>query len=258
MAGRHDRRVSGATDGAIAVTRFLASVTSAWEAEIALAGGAQIIDAKDPESGPLGVLSVETVRTIAHAVSGRVPLSATLGHDRDDLDEIARSCERLIECGVSFLKMGVADPARARARVNALGALAARFPLVLVMLADQLFDLTLIDLAASARTRGILLDTLIKRDATGRRTSLRSQLNAAQLHEFVQRAREKGLLVGLAGGLSLEDIAPLARLNPDVLGFRGALCTKGDRTQALDATLVKKMRDAVVGARLTRGDVAMT
>ena len=49
---------------------FLASVTNAAEAETALAGGADIIDCKDPSSGALGALDLAAVREIVTRIDG--------------------------------------------------------------------------------------------------------------------------------------------------------------------------------------------
>ena len=51
------------------MTGFLASVTSAAEAEIVLAAGADIIDLKDPHSGALGALPSPVTREAVRAVA---------------------------------------------------------------------------------------------------------------------------------------------------------------------------------------------
>ena len=53
------------------MTKMLASVTGAEEAEIALAGGADIIDLKDPKAGALGAVSTAVIRQAVAAVAGR-------------------------------------------------------------------------------------------------------------------------------------------------------------------------------------------
>ncbi|TIQ75182.1 MAG: dihydroneopterin aldolase, partial [Mesorhizobium sp.] len=42
------------------MTRMLASVTGVDEAEIALSGGVDIVDLKDPKAGALGAVSTQT------------------------------------------------------------------------------------------------------------------------------------------------------------------------------------------------------
>ena len=61
------------------MTRMLASVTGLAEAEVALAGGADIIDLKDPARGGFAAVAMATLReTVAH-VRGRRQVSAVLG-----------------------------------------------------------------------------------------------------------------------------------------------------------------------------------
>ena len=50
--------------------QLLVSVRSAEEAAAALAGGADLIDAKDPAAGPLGPVSLERFREIVVEVAG--------------------------------------------------------------------------------------------------------------------------------------------------------------------------------------------
>ena len=91
-----------------------------------------------------------------------------------------------------------------------------------------------------------MLDTARK---TGR--SLRDALSDADLARFLAAGREQGLMVGLAGALGWSDIAPLAALGPDLLGFRGLLCEGGTRTGALDARRVERVGLAL---RALRGE----
>ena len=53
---------------------LLVSVRSASEASAAIAGGAHVIDAKDPSEGPLGAVTIDQLREIQGAIAGRRPL----------------------------------------------------------------------------------------------------------------------------------------------------------------------------------------
>jgi uncharacterized protein (UPF0264 family) len=82
-------------------------------------------------------------------------------------------------------------------------------------------------------------------DTAGKSTGgLRRHLDPVRLAAFVASARAHGLVSGLAGSLRVADIAPLGRLRPDYLGFRGALCG-GDRTAGLDPGAMAAVRRAV-------------
>ena len=88
-----------------------------------------------------------------------------------------------------------------------------------------------------------MLDTAGKQNG-----GLRTHLSDAGLARFVTLARMNGLLCGLAGSLGLDDIAPLAALEPDYLGFRGALCA-GDRAGRLDPKAFRAVRAALDAAQ---------
>ncbi len=55
------------------MTRLLVSVRSAAEAEIALVGGAALIDVKEPARGALGMADFQVIRDVITAVAGRAP-----------------------------------------------------------------------------------------------------------------------------------------------------------------------------------------
>ena len=61
------------------MTRLLVSVRDASEALAALAGGADIIDVKEPTRGSLGMADGDAVAGVVEAVGERVPVSAALG-----------------------------------------------------------------------------------------------------------------------------------------------------------------------------------
>ena len=49
-------------------------------------------------------------------------------------------------------------------------------------------------------------------------------------------------MVGVAGSLRPEHVAPLLALRPDVIGFRGALCHGGRRDAELDPIACSQIR----------------
>ncbi|HEX5314319.1 MAG TPA: (5-formylfuran-3-yl)methyl phosphate synthase, partial [Gammaproteobacteria bacterium] len=61
------------------MTHMLASVTGPAEAEVAVAGGADIIDLKDPSRGALGAVPIATVARTVAAVGQRRETSAVTG-----------------------------------------------------------------------------------------------------------------------------------------------------------------------------------
>ena len=58
-------------------------------------------------------------------------------------------------------------------------------------------------------------------------------------------AKKHGLITGLAGSLRYEDISLLLDIEPDYLGFRGALCAENDRVKSIEAKKITQIRKAV-------------
>ena len=223
------------------MTKMLASVRSLDEALIALEGGADLIDLKEPSRGALGALDHAAVRICVQAIRGRRPVSATIG-DLPAMEprSMVNAVERMAATGVDFVKIGFFFHRRARECATALTGLATHARLVAVLFADESSDPGLLDELAAAGFAGAMLDTAHKSGKT-----LRDWRNAQELADFVDRCRRLGLIAGLAGSLKRDDIAPLLRLTPDYLGFRGALCQNGDRSHVLDAKLLSDISDAI-------------
>jgi uncharacterized protein (UPF0264 family) len=89
------------------MTMMLASVRSLDEAVVALDGGADLIDLKEPARGALGALDHAAVRICVRAIDGRRPVSATIG-DIPSMDAtvMTAAVERMAATGVDFIKIG--------------------------------------------------------------------------------------------------------------------------------------------------------
>jgi TusA-related sulfurtransferase len=86
----------------------------------------------------------------------------------------------------------------------------------------------MVELAVDGQCDGFLIDTLTK---DGR--NLFDFIPESELRQMVLRAKEKGLSTALSGHLRLEDLDELARINPDIVGVRGAVCASGDRDRGV-------------------------
>jgi uncharacterized protein (UPF0264 family) len=215
--------------------RFLASVMSAPEALTALAAGAEIIDGKNPAEGALGALPHATVRAIVEAVGHTVPVSATIGDLPANPDVLCVAAIAMAATGIDLVKIGFFDGGDAKASIAALGRLdLGQARLVGLLLADRNPDLNLVAAMADAGFAGVMLDTATK---DGR--ALPDVMSTAQISRFVDAARAVGLFVGLAGALRLEHIPIIAALTPDVMGFRGALCSGKRREGSIEEGAVR-------------------
>jgi (5-formylfuran-3-yl)methyl phosphate synthase len=216
---------------------FLASVTSPAEANLALAGGADVIDAKNPMLGAYGALPIAMVQAICQATPARIPVSATIG-DGTHEQVLAAARAMAIQSGCTYIKIALTHDPDTASLIKDLGALKlGKTRLVGMLLADQNPDLGLIAVMASVGFAGAMLDTADK--SAG---ALPDVLDAVTLSQFITTTQTAGLFAGVAGSLRLSHVADLVRLKPNVIGFRGALCVGSHRTQALD-------REAVVAVR---------
>ena len=228
--------------------QLLVSVANSIEARDAVAGGADLIDAKDPATGALGAVSLHTLRDIHVAVSGRRPVTAAIG-DASDEDTIERAAFDYGSTGVAFVKVGFAG-INERGRVERLMNAAARGitasgtgSLVAAAYADagatSLDRIPLLEIAARAGASGVLLDTADKNGP-----GLVHLLSPAALTAWVATAHSYGLTVALAGKLTADDLSRVLDTGADIAGVRGAACQAGrssrvvvERVNALKATI---------------------
>src|SRR5262249_6823608 len=161
-------------DDTVNAMQLLVSVSGAAEASAALDGGADIVDAKDPHTGPLGAVSLDVLREIGAAVAGRRPVTAASG-DATHESGVGVAARAVGRAGSRFVKLGfagIADAPRiarlAAAARCGLEAVADRVcGLVIVAYAD--FDRAgtlppscFVDIGARAGASGVLLDTADK------------------------------------------------------------------------------------------------
>jgi hypothetical protein len=220
---------------------LLVSVVSAAEARAALAGGADIIDVKDPREGALGAPAPRTLAEVVAAVDGAAPVSVALG-DLPDLPQTAALAARgAAACGVDYVKLGLRGVQaldRAVALVTAVvDALGTGPAVIAAAYADgssvdpPAFDPALLpELVARTGIAGGLVDTLVK-DGRG----LYESLPEATVADLVARTRAAGGSFGVAGQLRA---GQLGRVDADIVGVRSAVCRGGDRAAPLDAGLV--------------------
>jgi uncharacterized protein (UPF0264 family)/aspartokinase-like uncharacterized kinase len=225
--------------------QLLVSVASGVEAKAALDGGADIVDAKDPLAGALGAVSPDTLHEIVAAVDGARPVTAALG-DASDEASVEQLARRFASAGASLVKVGFAGTQDID-RVNALLAAAQRGALrggggvVAVAYADadragSLAPARLLDAAADATARGVLLDTACKSGP-----GLRGLTSDQALASWVSRAHQQGLVVALAGKLTADDLTFVRDAGADIAGVRGAAC-RGGRTGSICADHVRALR----------------
>ncbi len=234
------------------MTGMLASVSNLQEAKIALQENVDIIDLKDPSQGALGAVATEVAEEVVEFVSGKCLVSATIGDLPMQARLIAEAITTMAATGVDIIKVGVFDDLtdeviaslQEQAIRGVKGIDGKQFTIVIVFFVDKGLDLEKISDLAKAGIRGVMLDTADKTKG-----NLRSHMQDKEIEFFVSHTRSYGLLAGLAGSLKASDIAPLLELEPDYLGFRGALCQDHSRIQALNSSSVRIIRSLITNAK---------
>jgi dihydroneopterin aldolase len=226
------------------MTLLLASVRNGEEAEAAVTLGADIVDLKDASRGALGALDPPTVAAAVKTIARRRPASAVTGDLPMEPETLAGAATAMAASGVEFVKVGLFPDARREACIAALCAPARQTKLIGVLFADLESEAgALAGLPAhlsAAGFAGAMLDTA--RKGAGR---LLERMDIPALAAFLAACRSNGMMAGLAGSLEPPDIPRLLPLNPDVLGFRGALCAGGDRTAPLDPAAFRLVRELI-------------
>ncbi|MBK6659791.1 MAG: hypothetical protein IPG43_17330 [Proteobacteria bacterium] len=223
---------------------MLASVRDLEEARIALDGGCDWLDIKEPEQGALGQVALGVVADIVACVDARVPVSATIGDRWDAPDSIAEAVIAMSATGVDYVKVGLRarSPSAATAQALRLACAEGRKVIAVCMAEDPPNRHDVAALAACG-VRGVMLDTMDKQGP-----GLPGLMVAEYLRDFVREAHRLELLAGLAGRLKVADIAGLVGCGADYLGFRSALCAAGERRAPLDERAFAAVRAALRGA----------
>jgi hypothetical protein len=220
---------------------LLVSVVSAREARRALAGGADIIDVKDPREGALGAPAPRILSEVVRAVGTAAPVSVALG-DLPALPHTAALAARgAALSGARYVKLGLrgvreleAAVAMVRAVADAVGAqarvVAAAYADAEALDPPALAPEWLPAVVAQTGIAGALVDTFVK-DGRG----LYGWRSEPELADLIARTRQAGGQFAVAGQLRRGE---LSRTAADVVGVRSAVCRGGDRTSELDAELV--------------------
>jgi uncharacterized protein (UPF0264 family) len=227
------------------MTRLLVSVRSAGEARDALAGGADLIDVKEPERGSLGRAEGRVWREVASVVAGRAPVSAALG----ELAEFDPSPGDFADWrAVQFAKLGLAGCAALADWPRRWADAIASFPSTVRPVAVSYADWRLIEAPPPEEVLAVghatgctawLIDTADKR-----RGGLLDHVTLENLSAWIELARQGEMLTVLAGSLVLASIQTVLPLAPDYLAVRGAVCRDG-RSGSLDAQRVRNIAAAM-------------
>lgn len=219
------------------MTKLLVSVRSAEEAQGAIAGGADLIDIKEPRKGSLGRAEPQSWQAIAEVVPDGVLLSVACG----ELSELQGTIPPTAWKGISLAKIGPAGTGEDwQARWDHWRkTLPAAVKPVAVAYADWSAAKAprpelILRHGAAAGCRWALLDTFQK---DGR--SLLDFVSLAEVAAWRTLAEELHLSFVLAGSLRKDQLELLLPLAPAAIAVRGAVC-RGGRSSAIAKELVRE------------------
>jgi len=255
------------------IPQLLVSVRDATEAAAALAGGADIIDVKEPRRGPLGMADVSQIEAVLRTVREQnptMPVSVALG---DAGDWHAEQCHVRLPAGLNYIKLGTAScssdddwqsvwQSTCRQASHPITVVVAPHdprstihdplagddprpstlhppPLTIpVAYADWRLVASpspadVVQLAIDAGCAGLLIDTFVK---NGQR--LFDWLDAGDLSRLAMTCHQSGLWLAAAGSLAISDLPTLSGTGIDIVGIRSAACHRGQRLEVIDSTAV--------------------
>lgn len=226
------------------------------EAQESIAGGADIIDVKNPKEGALGANYPWIIKKIKELTPKNIEVSCTLGDVPNLPGSISLAALGAASLGVDYLKVGLFGLKTPKESVFLLKQVSKaakgcneKIKVVAAGYADAkkigaIDPLLIPKIAHQAKVDIAMLDT-----ATKDGTTLFDHLTTEQLKTFVDASHNLGLQVALAGSLRKQDLTTVYNLGADIAGLRGAACTNSDRnnghiTRNLVSDLIETVKQA--------------
>jgi uncharacterized protein (UPF0264 family) len=218
--------------------KLLISPTDEKEAMEAVAGGADIIDVKNPKEGALGANFPWVIRRIREITPRNVEVSCTLGDVPNLPGAISLAALGAATTGVNYIKAGLYGLKTKEEAVylmrnvtRAVKDCNSSIKVVTTGYADaerigSVDPLLIPAIAHKAQADIAMIDTAVK---DGK--NLFAFLNGHQLKSFVNAAHKYSLKAALAGSLRKEDLPTVCGLGADIAGVRGAACSEGNRVE---------------------------
>lgn len=236
--------------------KLLVSVRSVTEAAAALAGGAHVIDIKEPRHGSLGMADVETISAIAEHIhlakseQSAVPVSAALGETTDWLGDVAVP---VLACQLDFVKLGTAglgtmnDWPEIWLNVRRRFETASSHELNWIGVSyvdwrscDGPSPAEVIKASAATGADGVLFDTFDKQ--SGR---LFDHVTQAELQALCHACRDHNMLSAVAGRLTAESLPQIVESTADIVAVRSAVCDASDRCSAVQEEAVSRFLETL-------------
>ncbi len=242
--------------------KLLISPMNVQEASEAIAGGADIIDVKNPREGALGANFPWIIKQIKEITPKNVQVSCALGDVPNLPGSVSLAALGAATLGVDYVKVGLYGLKTVQEAVylaqNVTKAAKQVNPKIKVAVAgyadarriDALDPMLVPEIAFKAQADVAMLDTYVK---DGK--NLFTFLTAEQLKKFAEKSHNLGLEVAMAGSLRKEDLPAIYGCGADIAGLRGAACTGSDRVKGeMKRSLVAELVEAVKQAEKQQGN----
>ena len=213
---------------------LMVSVQNLHEAKQAMQGHADIIDVKNLQEALVGSAKPTIFKSVRDAVPSEIHASLTLGVVPNQEGTVAMAVWAAGKMNATSVKVGFMQ-AEYEKSVEILQASkealeGTETKLIGSLFADNVLYKGGLDphlmpkLARDGNCDGWLIDTLTK---DGR--NLFDFIPESELKDMVMEGKSDGMSTALSGHLKMSDLDELARVNPDIVGVRGAVCSRGDR-----------------------------
>jgi uncharacterized protein (UPF0264 family) len=231
-----------------ATTGLLVSVRTAEEVTAALAGGADLIDVKEPAKGSMAPAEAEVVAGVLEAVRGKVPVSAALG---EWTPNALTEAHWHLELKLNYVKWGLAGyspvPGWGEDLLDTRRELPIGMEMVAVAYADwerakSVPPSEVVKFAKRFRFKAFLLDTWGKDGKT-----LLDFMKPAEVGELVDSLKRVYTTTAIGGSLRPEHLKQLKSVAPDYFAVRTSACAAGKRDGVIDEARVRKWKDAIGG-----------
>lgn len=244
---------SGKASGS--VSKLLVSVRDLGEARVAVSGGVDILDFKEPSRGALAACDPCVWKSaVSEFIDGApadctVRLSAALGES-----DTGTELSSLVPPEFSFAKVGPSGCSTAKKLMELWESV--RLPqsveLVPVAYADQIAADTIsvegvLDIVIESGRHRLLIDTFNKDGRT-----LTDHLSIDRLRALASVASEHNVWIAFAGSLRLPEMRSLMSegVRPDCWGVRGDVCDQRERTGRINLQKVTAWRKATGSAAI--------
>jgi (5-formylfuran-3-yl)methyl phosphate synthase len=216
--------------------KLLISPQNQKEAAEAIAGGADIIDVKNPKEGPLGANFPWVIKEIKQLIPMGVELSCTLGEAPNLPGSMALAAYGAASLGVDYVKVGLGGVKTLQEAIALLEGIVRaakdcnpKIKVVAAGYADyqracSIEPKLIVEAAFKAKADLVMIDTAVK---DGK--NLFDFQTVEQLKAFVDSAHRQSLGVALAGSLRAQDLPIVCGFGVDFAGLRGAACSNSDR-----------------------------